>query len=59
LRHEYSTISVKTAYLLRRGLSDLQFLHHALPGRIARPPWWRGQTSLQANWLILNERDMR
>jgi hypothetical protein len=37
-RHEYSTISVKTAYLLRCGLSDLQFFRHALPGHIARPP---------------------
>jgi hypothetical protein len=58
-RHEYSTTLLKTAYLLGRGLSDLQFLHHALAGRIARPPRRRGQTSLQASRLILNERDMR
>jgi hypothetical protein len=46
LRHEYSATLVKTAYLLRCGLCDLQFLRHALAGRVARPPRRRGQTSL-------------
>jgi hypothetical protein len=45
-RHEYSATLVKTAYLLRCGLSDLHLLGHALAGHIARPPWRRGQTSL-------------
>jgi hypothetical protein len=58
-RHRDSTTLLKTAYLLRRGLRDLQLFGHALAGRIARPPRRRGQTSLQASWLILNERDVR
>jgi hypothetical protein len=58
-RHEYSATLVKMAYLLRCGLSDLQFLGHTLAGRIARPPWRCGQTSLQASRLILNKRDVR
>jgi hypothetical protein len=58
-RHEYSITSVKTAYLLGFGLSDLQLLLHVLAGRIARSPRRCGQTSLQASRLILNERDMR
>jgi hypothetical protein len=45
-RHQNSTTLLKTAYLLGRGLCDLQLLGHALAGRIARPPWRRGQTSL-------------
>jgi hypothetical protein len=58
-RHQYSTRLLKTAYLLGCGLSDLQFLRHALAGRIAQPPRRRGQTSLQASRLILNEKNMR
>jgi hypothetical protein len=44
------------AYLLGRGLRDLELLGHVLAGHIKRLPWWRGQASLQASWLILNER---
>jgi hypothetical protein len=40
--HKYSTTLFKTAYLLGRGLRDLQLLRHALAGHIARLPWWRG-----------------
>jgi hypothetical protein len=40
-RHKYLTILLKTVYLLGRGFSDLQFLRHALAGRIVRPPWRR------------------
>jgi hypothetical protein len=58
-RHKYSTTLLKTAYLWGRGLSDLQFIRHALAGRIARLPRRRGQTSLQASRLILDKRDMR
>jgi hypothetical protein len=58
-RHRKSTTLLKTAYLLRRGLRDLQLLGHSFVGRIARPPWRRGQTSLQASRRILNERDVR
>jgi hypothetical protein len=47
------------AYLLGRGLRDLQLLRHAFAGRIARPSWRRGKTSLQASRRILNERYMR
>jgi hypothetical protein len=47
------------AYLLGRGLRDLQILGHALAGHVARPPWRRGQASFQASWLILNERYVR
>jgi hypothetical protein len=43
---------------LRCGLRDLKLLGHALAGHVAWLPWWRWQTSLQANWWILNERDM-
>jgi hypothetical protein len=58
-RHKYSTTLLKEAHLLRCGLRDLQLLGHALAGHVARPPWQHGQTSLQASWQILNERDMR
>jgi hypothetical protein len=58
-RYKYSITLLKEAYLLRCGLRDLQFLSHALAGHVARPPWRRGQTSLQASWRILNERNMR
>jgi hypothetical protein len=34
------------AYLLGRGLRDLQLLGHAFEGRIAWPPRRRGQTRL-------------
>jgi hypothetical protein len=57
--HQYSTALPKTAYLLGRGLCYLQFLRHALVGHIAWPPRRRGQTSLQATRLILNERNVR
>jgi hypothetical protein len=57
--HQYSTTLLKMAYLLGRGLRDLQLLGHAFAGRIARPPQRRRQTSLQTNRLILNERDVR
>jgi hypothetical protein len=50
---------LKKAYLLRCGLRDLQFLGHALAGHVARLPWRRGQTSLKASRLILNERNMQ
>jgi hypothetical protein len=49
----------KMAYLLGRGLHDIQLLGHALAGHIAWLPWRRGQASLQASRLILNERYMR
>jgi hypothetical protein len=58
-RHKYLTTLVKTAYLLGRGLCDLQLLDHALAGHIARLPWRRGQTSLQASRRIPNERNVR
>jgi hypothetical protein len=58
-RHKYSTTLLKEAYLLRCGLRDLKLLGHALAGHVAWPPWRRRQTSLQASWRILNERDMR
>jgi hypothetical protein len=58
-RHRNLTTLLKTTYLLRRDLRDLQLLGHAFAGRIARPPRRRGQTSLQASRLILNERYMR
>jgi hypothetical protein len=57
-RHKYSTTLFKMAYLLGRGLRDLQLLGHALPGHVARLPWPRGQTSLQASRRILNERNV-
>jgi hypothetical protein len=47
------------AYLLGRSLRDLQLLGHTLPGHVARLPRRRGQASLQASWLILNERYVR
>jgi hypothetical protein len=37
-RHQNSTTLLKTAYLLGRGLRDVQFLGHVFAGRIARPP---------------------
>jgi hypothetical protein len=40
------------------GLRDLKLLGHALAGHVARLPWRRGQTSLQACWRILDERDV-
>jgi hypothetical protein len=58
-RHEYSTTLFKMAYLLGRGLRDLQLLGHTLPGHVARLPWRRGQTSLQASRRILNERNVQ
>jgi hypothetical protein len=58
-RHKYSITLLKEAYLLRCGLRDLKLLGHALVGHVARPPWRRGQTILQASWRILNERNMR
>jgi hypothetical protein len=48
-----------TAYLLGRGLRDLQLLRHALAGGVARPPRRRCQTSLQASRRILGKRDVR
>jgi hypothetical protein len=45
-------------YLLGCGLRDLKLLGHALAGHVARLPWRRGQTSLQACWRILDERDV-
>jgi hypothetical protein len=58
-RLKCSTTLFKTVYLLGRGLHDLKLLGHALAGHVARPPWRRGQTSLQASRWILNERNMR
>jgi hypothetical protein len=46
LSHEYPTTLLKMAHLWGRALGDLQLLRHALAGRIARLPRWRGQTSL-------------
>jgi hypothetical protein len=45
-------------YLLGCGLSDLELLGHALACHVARPPWRRRQTSLQASRRILEERDV-
>jgi hypothetical protein len=44
---------------LRRGLRDLQLLCHPIAGGVARLPWRRSQTSLQASWRILHEGYMR
>jgi hypothetical protein len=49
---DYST---QGAYLLRRSLGDLQLLGDALLCHIARPPWRRRETSLQASWRIIDE----
>jgi hypothetical protein len=57
-RNKYSTTLLKEAYLLGCGLCDLKLLGHALAVHVARLPWRRRQTSLQASWRILNERDM-
>jgi hypothetical protein len=43
---------------LRRGLSNLQLLGHALACHVARPPWRCKQTSLQTSQRILDERDV-
>jgi hypothetical protein len=40
------------------GLSDLELLGHTLAGHVVRPPQRRRQTSLQASWWILDERDV-
>jgi hypothetical protein len=40
---------------LRRGLSDLQLLGHALACHVARPSRWRRQTSLQTGQRISTE----
>jgi hypothetical protein len=53
------TTLLNTAYLLGRGLCDLQLLGHALAGHIAWPPRLRRQISFQASRLILNERNVR
>jgi hypothetical protein len=58
-RHLNSTTLLQTAYLLGRGLCDLQLFGHAFAGRIARPPWRHDQTSLQASRRILNQWHMR
>jgi hypothetical protein len=46
------------AYLLGCGLCDLKLLGHTLAGHVAWLPWRRRQTSHQASWRILNERDV-
>jgi hypothetical protein len=46
------------AYLLGCGLRDLKLLGHTLAGHVARLPWRRRQTSLQASWRILDERNV-
>jgi hypothetical protein len=46
------------AHLLGGGLRDLELLGHALACHIARLPWRRRQTSLQASRRILDERDI-
>jgi hypothetical protein len=51
----YSTTLLKTIYLLRRDLRDLQLLRYPLEGGVARLPWRRSQTSLQASRRILHE----
>jgi hypothetical protein len=56
---DYSTTLLKTTYLLRRGLRDLQLLCHPLAGGVVRLPWRRSQTSLQASRRILHEGYMR
>jgi hypothetical protein len=43
---------------LGRGLRDLKLFGHELAGHVARLLWRHGQTSLQASWWILNERDV-
>jgi hypothetical protein len=53
---DYST---RGAYLLRRSLSNLLLLGHALACHVAWPPRRRMQTILQASWRILDERDIR
>jgi hypothetical protein len=52
---EYPT---QGAYLLGCGLRDLKLLGHALAGHLARLPWRRRQTSLQASCRILDERNV-
>jgi hypothetical protein len=54
-RHQYSTTLLGMAYLLGHGLCDLQLFGHTFAGRVAWPPWRRGQASRR----ILNERHMR
>jgi hypothetical protein len=52
---DYTT---QAAYLLRCGFSDLKLLCHTLACHVAWLPWRRRQTSLQASWRILDERDV-
>jgi hypothetical protein len=52
---DYST---RRVYLLRRGLSNLQLLDHALACHVAQPPRRHRQTSLQTSRRILDERDI-
>jgi hypothetical protein len=49
---DYST---RRTYLLRRSLGDLYFLGDALAFHIARPPWRRRETGLQASRWIIDE----
>jgi hypothetical protein len=40
------------------GLRDLKLLGHVLAGHVAWLPCRRRQTSLQASWRIVDERDV-
>jgi hypothetical protein len=53
---DYST---RGAYLLRRSLGHLQFLGDSFAHHIARPPWWRQDTSLQASRWIFDKGGVR
>jgi hypothetical protein len=59
LHDGYPTTLVRTSYLLRRDLRDLQLLRHPLVGGVARLPWRRSHASLQASRRILYEGYMR
>jgi hypothetical protein len=52
---DYST---RGAYLLIRSLGDLQLLGDTFARHIARPPWRRRETSLQASRWIVDKGDI-